>query len=170
MRSRPCWMAIDSIHWSTIRKMNSLYGAYQKWHTDIYTQIMQAGRECFANFTKPMSNFVHQTLAAIGDKEAKSVALGYLNQFDLKIKESTDEMGRYFLHWALDDGFAPQDDSNRFWVNVNQLKGRGYKRMVREAYDDHIDDDAVLLAKTVDKEANKVVDALLALLSEEPNQ
>lgn len=162
-------MAIDRIHWSTIRKMNSLYGAYQMWHTDIYTQIMQAGRECFANLIKPMSNSVHQTLTAIEDKEAKSVALGYMNQFDLMVKESTDEMGRYFLHWALDDGFAPQDDSNRFWVNVNQLKGRGYKRMVRDAYDDHIDDDAVLLAKTVDREANKVVDALLTLLSEETN-
>ena len=55
-------------------------------------------------------------------------------------------------------------------MNVNQLRGRGYKRMVRDAYDDHIDDDAVLLAKTVDREANKVVDALLALLSEDSNQ
>lgn len=162
--------AIDRIHWATIRKMNSLYGAYEMWHTDIYTQIMQAGRECFADLIRPMSNFVHRTLDGIENKEANSIASGYLNQFDQMVKDSTDDIGETFLHWALDDEFAPQDDSNRFWVIVNQRRGRGYKNMVRNDYYDHIDDDAGLMAKAVDKEANKVIDNLLSLLSEEPSK
>ena len=162
--------AIDRIHWATIRKMNSLYGGYEMWHTDIYTQIMQAGKECFANLITPMSNLVHRTLETIEDEKAWSISLGYLNQFDAMITDSTDEMGRYFLRWSLDDAFAPQDDTNRFWVKVNQLRGRGYKRMVRDFYEDHIDDDAVLLAKAVDMEANRVVDNLLDLLTEGTNR
>lgn len=163
-------LAIDRIHWATIRKMNSLYGAYESWHTDIYTQIMQAGRECFANLIKPMSNYVHRTLEGIEDAEVRSIALGCLSQFDQMVKDATDSTGTRFLRWALDEGFAPQDDSNRFWLEVNQLKGRGYKRMVREAYSEHIEDDAALLAKEVDERANKVVDDLLELLIEEPAQ
>jgi hypothetical protein len=150
--------------------MNSLYGAYESWHTDIYTQIMQAGRECFADFIKPMSDYVHNTLEGIEDAEVRSVALGCLSQFDQMVKAATDDTGNSFLRWALEEGFAPQNDNNPFWLDVNQLKGLGYKRMVREAYSKHIEDDAEVLAKEVDEKANKVVDDLLELLTEESAQ
>lgn len=161
-------MAIDQIHWRTIQKMNSLYGAYEMWHTDIYTQTMQAGRECFADFIRPMSNIVHRVLNDIENPDANSVAMGCLNQYELMVKDATDEMGRLFLQWALLVGFAPQNDSNRFWISVNKIHGRGFKRMVREEYETNINDGAAMLAKAVDDRANEVIDALIDLLSEEP--
>ena len=78
------------------------------WHTDIYTQIMQVGRECFSITIRPISAEVHQILVDVRNEDARSITAGYLNQFELMVKESTEKIGQYFLHWALDDGFAPQ--------------------------------------------------------------
>ena len=91
---------IDNIHWRTIKKMNSLYGGYQMWHTDIYTQIMQVGKECFLKAIGPVSSEINQLLIDVRNKEARSITSGYLNQYNLLVKERTEKMGQRFFHAA----------------------------------------------------------------------
>ena len=158
---------IDDIHWATIRKMNSLYGGYQLWHTDIYTQIMQSGRECFSNAIRPTTAIVHRMLIDVRSENARSVTDGYLNQYDHMVKESTEEIGQYFFQWALNQGFAPQSNANRFWLEVNAISGKGFKARVREKYEEKVFFYSEKLAKMVTDEITKIVDRLIALFPEE---
>lgn len=155
--------AIDNIHWRTIKKMNSLYGGYQMWHTDIYTQIMQVGKECFLKAIGPVSSEINQLLIDVRNKEARSITSGYLNQYNLMVKEGTEKMGQRFFQWAWNEGFAPQSDANSFWCEVNSICGRGYKRRVREQYEEVVYDDGGMLARMITVEVEKTVDRLLCL-------
>ncbi len=157
---------IDNIHWRTIKKMNSLYGGYKMWHTDIYTQIMQAGRECFSSAVGPVSSEINQLLIDVRNKDARSITGGYLNQYNLMVKEGTEKMGQRFFQWAWEEGFAPQSDDNRFWCKVNSMYGSGYKRKVREQYKEVVYDDGGMLARRITTEAERIVDQLLCLFPE----
>jgi len=157
---------IDSSHWRTIKKMNSLYGGYQMWHKDIYTQIMQVGKESFSRVVGSVSYEINQLLIDVRNKDARSITGGYLNQYNLMVKEGTERMGQRFLRWALEEGFAPQSDDNRFWCEVNSMYGKGYKHRVRERYEDVVDEDGRSLARMITAEVEKTVDKLLCLFPE----
>ncbi len=159
--------AIDNIHWRTIKKMNSLYGGYQMWHTDIYTQIMQVGKECFLKAIGPVSSEINQLLIDVRNKEARSITSGYLNQYNLLVKEGTEKMGQRFFQWAWNEGFAPQSDANSFWCKVNSICGSGYKRRVREQYEEVVYDDGGMLARMITVEVEKTVDKLLGLFPDD---
>lgn len=158
---------IDNIHWRTIKKMNSLYGGYQMWHTDIYTQIMQVGKECFLKAIGPVSSEINQLLIDVRNKEARSITSGYLNQYNLLVKEGTEKMGQRFFQWAWNEGFAPQSDANSFWCKVNSICGSGYKRRVREEYEEVVYDDGGMLARMITVEVEKTVDKLLCLFPDD---
>ena len=158
---------IDIIHWRTIQKMNSLYGGYEVWHTDIYTQIMQAGKECFSNTIRPESAKIREILVDVRNEDARSITAGYLKQYELMVKKSTDKLGKSFLRWALDDAFAPQSSSNAFWKEVNAMSGRGYKSRVRAKYEENIYDDGRMLAEMITTEVEKILDDLIALFPED---
>ena len=157
---------IDSIHWRTIKKINSLYGGYKMWHTDIYTQIKQVGKECFSSAIEPVSSEINQLLIDVRNKDARSITSGYLNQYNLMVKEGTEKMGKKFFQWAWEEGFAPQSDANRFWCKVNSMCGKGYKHRVREQYEDVVDDGGGTLARMITAEVEKTVDELLCLFPE----
>lgn len=154
---------IDNIHWRTIKKMNSLYGGYQMWHTDIYTQIMQVGKESFLKAIEPVSSEINQLLIDVRNKEARSITGGYLNQYKLMVKEGTEKMGQRFFQWAWNEGFAPQSDANSFWYKVNRICGSGYKRRVRDQYEEVVYDDGGMMARMITAEVEKTVDKLLCL-------
>lgn len=158
---------IDGIHWRTIKKMNSLYGGYERWHTDIYTQIMQAGRECFSRVIKPYSTEIRQILIDVRNEDARSITAGYLNQYNSMVKKSIERIGQQFIEWALDDGFAPQSDLNRFWREVNKISGRGYKLRVREKYEEVVYKYRDILADMIINEVEKIIDKLIGLFPED---
>ncbi len=158
---------IDSIHWRTIKKINSLYGGYKKWHTDIYTQIMQVGKECFSSAIEPVSSEINQLLIDVRNKDARSITSGYLNQYNLMVKEGTEKMGQRFFQWAQNEGFAPQTDANSFWREVNSIYGKGYKRRVRDQYEDVVYEAGGMLAKMITAEVEKTVDKLLGLFPDD---
>lgn len=155
--------AITDIHWRTIKKMNSLYGGYQLWHTDIYTQIMQAGKEYFAENVKAVYTELKEILIDVRNEDARCITAGYLNMLDSLIKESTEKMGEFFLKWALNDGFAPRSDENPFWNEVNDISGKGYKKRVTSCYEDHIYDGTVMLARKIATEIEHVINNLVQM-------
>ena len=155
--------AITDIHWRTIKKMNSLYGGYQLWHTDIYTQIMQAGKEYFAENVKAVYSELKEILIDVRNEDARCITAGYLNMLDSLIKESTEKMGEFFLKWALNDGFAPRSDENSFWNEVNDISGKGYKKRVTSCYEDHIYDGTVMLARKIATEIEHVINNLVQM-------
>lgn len=153
--------AIDNIHWATIRKMNSLCGGYNRWHTDIYTQIMQAGRECFSSVSKPVTAQIREMVISIKNDDARSIVNGYMNQYDSMVKESTERIGQKYLSWALNEGFAPRTFENPFWREVIEIRGTGFKRRVRNKYEDHIYDELGMLAKMITSEMDRIIDVLI---------
>ena len=155
--------AIVDIHWKTIKKMNSLYGGYNRWHTDIYTQIKQVGKEYFLKAIGPVSSEINQLLVDVRNKEARSITNGYLNQYNLMVKEGTEKMGQSFFQWAWKEGFAPQSDANKFWCKVNSISGTGYKKRVKEQYEAEVYDGGVKLARMITEEVEETVDKLLCL-------
>lgn len=72
------------------------------------------------------------------------------------VKERTEKMGQRFFQWAQNEGFAPQSDANSFWCEVNSICGKGYKRRVREQYEDVVYDAGGKLVKMITEEVEKV--------------
>ena len=67
-----------------------------------------------------------RTLGGLQNKEAQSIALGYLSQFDLMVNDATDDMCDGILSSALEGGFASLDDGNRFWLDTSRSHRRGW--------------------------------------------
>lgn len=156
--------AIVQIHWSTVRKMNSLCGAYNQWHTDIYHQIMQVGRECFAAVVAPVCKEMKVNLIDVRSETARNMTDGYIKSMEAKEKELTQRMGQQFMLWALDDKFAPQVLSNPFWKNVNGIFGRGYKRRVADNYYRFICGDDEKLVKMIEEGVTELMDGVIQML------
>ncbi len=159
--------AIDDIHWKTIKKMNSLYGGYNRWHTDIYTQIMQAGRECFSDAISPVSSEINPLLIDVRSKDARSVTGGYLNQYNWMVKAGTEEIGHQFIQWALYKCFSPRSDDNPFWCEVNSIHGNGYKNQVKDRYENIIYVDGGTLAQMITAKIETIIDKLLRSFTED---
>lgn len=152
---------IDRIHWRTIKKMNSLYGGYGLWHTDIYARIKQAGEEYFANFMKPVSFDIRSKLIDVRNEEVRGITGGYLNTYYSSVANSINKIGESFFQWAMETGFAPQANNNVFWRNVNELHGTGYTKAVRNQYKSNVQATNDVLVGIVTKEIEHITAKLL---------
>ena len=161
--------AIVDIHWSTIRKMNSLYGAYNLWHTDIYHQIMQAGRECFASAAIPACNDLKEILMDVRDETARSITEGYIRAMEAMVKEQTEQIGRKFLEWALYDKFAPQSEELPFWKIVNLIHGKGYKNAVKANYTAFVSEDTDVLVNLIQESLDYIFNNIIEMFPQSPS-
>ncbi len=158
------YRTVFDVHWRSLRKMNSEYGAYGGYggRTDTYTQVRQAGREVFHKFAEPLVNdikksfWVHAT-----DDDVKAVTDSYLLSLDGILKTETSNMGEKFENWALKDGFYPQSDRNQFWNDVNGMRGRGYQRRVGDRYYIEVRDNEDTLTEMVSDGLKTIVNRLL---------
>lgn len=158
--------AVGEIHWRTVRKMNSLFGAYKMWHTDIYTQIQSAGKECFADAFEPVCTYLEKCLLDIRSPLARSMASGYINRIKDMEREETIRIGNIYLTWALEEKFAPQSYELPFWVSVNQEHGKGYHNRVINLYYQFIKDDRKFLVNTIQQGIDRIVDEVIGMLSQ----
>lgn len=124
---------------------------------------MQAGREGFAYVMKDVYADLKEILIDVRNEDARSITAGYINMLELMIKESTEEMSRKFLKWALYEEFSPQSFENPFWVEVNDISGKGYKNRVKDCYEYQISDDCVSLSKDIIFEINRIISELVKM-------
>lgn len=104
-----------------------------------------------------------EILIDVRNEDARSITAGYINMLELMIKESTEEMSRKFLKWALYEEFSPQSFENPFWVEVNDISGKGYKNRVKDCYEYQISDDCVSLSKDIIFEINRIISELVKM-------
>ncbi len=133
---------VFQIHWRSLRKMNSEYGAYGGYggRTDTYTQIYQAGREVFRLYAGPLATAIRGVFAEhVKDDDVRAVTDSYLINLDNILLAETANTGKRFEIWALERGFYPRSDENRFWVKVNGLRGKGYRQRVGDQYENQIE-------------------------------
>ncbi len=158
------YRTVFDVHWRSLRKMNSEYGAYGGYggRTDTYTQVHQAGREVFHKFAEPLVNEIRKSFwVHATDDDVKAVTDSYLMSLDSILKTETSNMGDRFESWALEDGFYPQSDRNQFWVDVNGMRGRGYQRRVGDRYFMEVRDNEDTLHDIVSDGLNSIVSRLL---------
>ncbi len=158
------YRAVFDVHWRSLRKMNSEYGAYGGYggRTDTYTQIRQAGREVFHKVAEPLVNDIRKFFwTHATDDDVKAVTDSYLLGLDSILKTETSNMGERFESWALEEGFYPQSDLNQFWVDVNGMRGRGYQRRVGDRYSYEVRDSVDELTEMVADGLRTIVNRLL---------
>lgn len=83
---------VDDIHWRSLRKMNSEYGAYGGYggRTDTYTQVRQAGREAFYECAEGLSRRIRKSFLEQSTDDGVEAVLGsYLKSLDAIVLEET---------------------------------------------------------------------------------
>ncbi len=133
--------AVFPVPWRSRRTMHSEYGAHGGYggRTDTYTQVRQAGREAFHEAAKPLVSEIKDSFARNStDDDVKAVTDSYLMSLDSIFLAEIVAAGEKFESWALNKGFYPQSDDNRFWTKVNELHGRGYQRRVGDQYEHQV--------------------------------
>ena len=169
--------AIDDIHHSTLKKINSLCGGYEQWHIDIYTQIRQAGRECFVGEMNPVEEKLKDLLRDVRDEKARVVTGGYIERLEKMVNTSTKKMSDTFFDWSYNQCFVPRGTEigpdwkehykSGFWEDVNAIHGTGYKKMVRRRYEEQILDDCVMLRDLISDEVKMIMDCIIEFFNED---
>ena len=153
--------AISRVHWKTIQKMNSLFGAHNLWHTEIYEPIAQVGRDCFSDEVSPICRIIEDSMKDVRSKIARSMTESYISKMRSLEIELSELVGREFFIWSFEKKFAPQSMDLDFWRDVNAERGLGYRQRVAEKYRSFIAEDKLFLEQIVQYAVNQLVDTTI---------
>ena len=156
--------ALDGIFWSTVRKINSLYGGYyRQWWTDLYTNIYQTGRKLASDYVAPKIIELKSVIKNESNPELKELVHSYLLKLDYLEKNIVENMGKAYEDLALNKIFAPRNYNNKFWISVQNESGKGYLQRVKNKYYMQFDAYSTELNAILSKEIDTLYSELLAV-------
>ena len=130
--------AVGKIHWRTVRKMNECYGGYQQWHTNIFDEIRNCGRELFMRDASKIEDEIKHCLHQVNHQRAKNLVKGFIETLEAETKKQEDMAGKDFFNLAYYDKFHPQSSDLPFWNEVIAIHGQGYRKNVIAYYNDYL--------------------------------
>ncbi len=135
---------LENIHWATIRAMNRRCGGYETYRIDIYTEFMQAGKNAFAQKMIKLKAKL-ENLFSSDTSSIQTILKGYRQRLEAESGCAIEDFGEKLLYWLLNESeMYPREMANEFWMQINQIYGKGYKNNVIQYYRGNLNEQGII--------------------------
>ncbi|NJL57099.1 hypothetical protein HC928_19610 [bacterium] len=134
---------LGSLHWRTVRAIQSRFGNYKTLQKDIYYQSSVIATTLTRSALRPTKEDIQNRLKEITANASNPEDVGaFIDQFiediDTRFENLTVAIGGD-VGKKLEAHLSPLDESNEFWLEVQNQWGTGYRDRVITLYQDKLE-------------------------------